>query len=198
MFRFVIFTVAFLGFAGLWDTVPGQPREDISPKLNPANKEAQLATVKVFYSQIQGDWSGSYRLWLRPSTPAEQSEIRANIQPVVSGHYFLMTYSWKRAGKKQEGVFFFGGSGKTATASWGDSFHMIPEPMYCKGELQDGGKLIFHGSYSFGNGPSWGWRTEFTHSNANELLMEAYNITPDGVEALAVKAELKRILMDEK
>ncbi len=43
-----------------------------------------------------------------------------------------------------------------------------------------------------GEGPAWGWRTEFTLQGANTFLMEAYNITPGGMEALAVKAEMKR------
>ncbi len=54
------------------------------------------------------------------------------------------------------------------------------------------------GSYSMGKGPAWGWRTEFTQQDPNSLLMEAYNIMPNGVEALAVKAELKRVIKDEK
>ena len=49
-----------------------------------------------------------------------------------------------------------------------------------------------------GEGPAWGWRTEFTQQSPNSLLMEAYNIMPDGVEGLAVKAELKRVIKDEK
>ena len=51
-----------------------------------------------------------------------------------------MTYSWKKGDEAQEGVFLFGGNGKAAPATWGDSFHMVPEPMQCKGELKDSGK----------------------------------------------------------
>ncbi len=104
-----------------------------------------------------------------------------------------MTYDWKTGDKTQEGVFLFGGHGKTATATWGDSFHMVPEPMQCKGELTDGGKkLAVKGGYSMGKGPAWEWRTEFTLLGPDAFLMEAYNIMPDGAEGLAVKAELKR------
>jgi len=49
-----------------------------------------------------------------------------------------------------------------------------------------------------GNDEAWGWRTEFIQQSPNSLLMEAYNIMPNGVEALAVKAELKRLIKDEK
>ncbi len=65
--------------------------------------------------------------------------------------------------------------------------------MQCKGALSDGGrKLILHGSYAASSGPDWGWRTEFTLLGADKLRMEAYNITPEGQEALAIRAELTR------
>jgi hypothetical protein len=159
-----------------------------------SNEEVQINSAKEFYATLAGEWTGSYSLWLRPDTPAQESEFNGTIKSAVKSNYFLMKYSWKRGDKDHEGLFLFGGNGKDATATWGDSFHSIPEPMHCKGELtDDGGKLIFNGSYSAGEGPTWGWRTEFTRQGPNSLLMEAYNITPDGQEALAVRAEMERV-----
>jgi hypothetical protein len=156
--------------------------------------EAQAAGMVAFFSELGGNWQGSYKLWLRPGTPVRTSAIRANIQPAAGDDYYLMTYSWKTDGEHQEGVFLFGGREQSATATWGDSWHVAPEPMHCEGELQDGGeKLVLNGSYSAGTGPDWGWRTEFTRRGNNTLLMEAYNITPDGEEGLAVKAEMRRV-----
>lgn len=160
-------------------------------QIKPSEKEI---SSKAFYEELKGDWKGSYSLWLRPGTPAQVSDINANFQSVAKGNYFLMTYSWKKGNEAQEGVFLFGGNKKTATATWGDSFHSVPEPMQCKGELMDDGKtLIFEGSYSMGEDSAWGWQTEFTQQSQESLLMEAYNIMPNGVEVLAVKAELKRV-----
>jgi len=157
-------------------------------------EEAQTTTARAFYVKLTGNWKGPYSLWLRPGAPAQNSNISAHFQPTAGGNYFLMTYSWKQGGKVQEGVFLFGGHEKAATATWGDSFHMVPKPMQCKGELKDGGKkLVIKANYSVGEGPAWGWRTEFTLQGPNSLLMEAYNIMPDGVEGLAVKAELERV-----
>lgn len=199
MIRLAPFYLAFLCFFGVSGVVVAQlqvkpPQEKIS-----SNEETQTKTARAFYARFKGDWKGSYSLWLRSGTPAQKSVINANFQPAAKGNYFLMTYSWKKGDEAQEGVFLFGGHGKAATATWGDSFHMVPEPMQCKGELKDGGKkLIVKGSYSMGKGPAWGWRTEFTQQGPKSLLMEAYNIMPNGVEGLAVKAELKRVIKDEK
>lgn len=110
------------------------------------------------------------------------------------GGYFLLSYSWEDGGEKQEGVFLMGGEHNMASATWGDSWHMQPEPMICTGVLsEDGQKLVFLGSYGAGPGvPDWGWRTEFTLQGEDAFLMEAYNITPEGLEEKAVRAELKR------
>ena len=184
MNRFSPFCLVVLCFLGLSYFVVAGPQAKTPVEKNP---------VKTFFAKLSGDWNGSYSLWMRPGTPAQKSEITAQFQSTAKGNYFLMTYAWKQGGKVQEGVFLFGGHGKTATATWGDSFHMVPEPMLCKGELKDGGKkLVIKGSYDMGKGPAWGWRTEFTLCGPNAFLMEAYNIMPNGVEGLAVKAELKR------
>ena len=193
MNRFAPFYLLLLCFLSLFCfAVAGAQTESPREKM-PAKEETHTNTAQDFYAQISGDWNGSYSLWLRPGTPVQKSEITAHIQSTAKGNYSLMTYAWKRGGEAQEGVFLLGGHGKTATATWGDSFHMVPEPMQCKGELKDGGKkLIIKGSYAAGEGPDWGWRTEFTLRGPNAFLMEAYIITPNGVEGLAVKAELKR------
>jgi hypothetical protein len=199
MIRLALFYWAFLYFLGLSGGVVAQLQDKPAQQKTSSNEGRQMETAKAFYAELEGAWGGSYSLWLRPGTPAQESDIKATFQPAAKGNYCLMTYSWKRENETQEGVFLFGGQGKAATATWGDSFHMAAEPMLCKGELKDGGKkLIVTGSYSVGEGPDWGWRTEFTRQGPESLLMEAYNIMPDGVEALAVKAELKRVVKDEE
>lgn len=151
-------------------------------------------TAREFYKKLSGDWKGTYNLWANPDEAAEKSEIRARFQETAKGSFYLMTYSWKKGTVPHDGIFLLGGDGKAATASWGDSFHQSPNTMQCNGELLEGGKkLVINGTYSVGESPEWGWRTEFTLQGPDSLLMEAYNIMPEGNEALAVKAELKRV-----
>lgn len=199
MNRFAPFYLVVLCFLSLSYFAVAGPQAKSPQEKKPSKEETHTKTAQAFYAKLSGDWNGSYSLWMRPGTPAQKSEITAQFQSTAKGNYFLMTYAWKKRGKAQEGVFLFGGHGKTATATWGDSFHMVPEPMQCKGELKDGGKkLIIKGSYAMGKGPAWGWRTEFTLCGPNAFLMEAYNIMPNGVEGLAVKAELKRVPKKDK
>ena len=152
-------------------------------------------TVQDFYGQLVGDWRGTYFLWLDPNKPPEESRTEVQMRSVAKGAYFLMSYSWTQGGDTQEGVFLMGGRGDAGSATWGDSWHMVPTPMICKGGLQAGGeKLVFQGSYSGGQGqPDWGWRTEFVLRGRDAFIMEAYNISPDGNEEIAVRAELDRV-----
>lgn len=158
-----------------------------------SEKASKTTMIKSFFTGLKGDWSGKYALWLRPDMPAQRSNIRAEFSSAASGNYFLMKYSWKRGDKPHDGVFLFWGQGNSANASWGDSFHSVPNPLKCEGAVKDGGKkIVMMSTYSVGSGPEWGWRTEFTRTGPDSLLMEAYNILPSGVEALAVRAVMKR------
>ena len=159
----------------------------------PLSAQARTETAVAFYEQLRGQWIGSNSLWLRPGTPVHKSDIKATISAVADGHYYLMNYSWAYEGEVQEGIFLLGGNKNAATATWGDSWHMAPEPMVCGGELKEGGKrLVLFGTFAAGEGPDWGWRTEFTRQGPDRFRMEAYVITPAGEEGLAVRAELRR------
>ncbi len=151
-----------------------------------------MMAIKEFYEQLDGNWIGNYSLWLDPSKPAIESGVSATVVPVAMSAFYLFHYWWSYGGNDQEGVFMLGGEDHAATATWGDSFHMQPESMYCKGQFE-GAKLALLGRYSAGPGtPDWGWRTEFTLNDGHWLRMEAYNISPGGHENLAVRADLKR------
>ncbi len=195
MIRSMMYSLAFL--VSVYATMIAQYPSSPDQTTTSSRKVMEPKNVKEFWTGLTGEWKGTYSLWLRPGTPAQTSDTKAIVQPTAKGNYFLVSYSWKRGNDAHEGVFLFGGDGEAATFTWGDSFHSVPEPMHCSGKLTDGGtKIVFKGSYAAGTGPDWGWRTEFTRQGPNSLLMEAYNITPEGLEALAVKAELRRVIKD--
>ena len=183
--------VVLLGCLGFTDIIVAQPE---SPDPVSFTGETPMGNAKNYYQSLVGEWHGSYSLWLRPGAPARESSINASFKSVVNGNYFLMHYSWGKEDDLQRGVFLLGGQEQAVTATWGDSFYSAPNPMHCKDELNKGdSKLVLNGNYAAGEGPDWGWRTEFTRKGPNSLLMEAFNITPDGLEGLAVRAEMERV-----
>ncbi len=150
-------------------------------------------TLATFYKALEGDWQGSYSLWLRPDAPARESAVDASVRIIINGHFLLMTYYWGSDEAGEEGVFLIGGDNGAANATWADSFHMQNSPMQCRGEFNEGGQqFVVTGHYAAGDGPDWGWRTELGLKAENALLMQAFNITPGDEEALAVRAELSR------
>ena len=155
---------------------------------------------KDFFAKLSGDWKGTYTLYMRPTDPVSVSDINAQVKPVALNNYFVMNYDWQHDSRPQEGVFLFAGQQETASFSWGDSFHSVPEPMQCKGTWLDtdsGPKLIFHGSFSVGDGiPEWGWRTEFYAPDKDSFIMEAFVVKPEGAgETRSVLAEMKRVVV---
>lgn len=141
-----------------------------------------IRDVPEFFSAVQGEWKGRYCLWLDPTAPTQESDSSARIS--MNGEdSWTLAYRWG----DNHGEFCFSGSAERARFDWTDTFHASSEPMRGDGRLsKDGAKLAFMSQYG-AEGAQWGWRTELTRVDAGTLLMEAFNITPDGQEALAVR-----------
>ena len=152
-------------------------------------ERSHVTDVAEFYDAVAGEWEGNYDLWLDPSSPKESSRSSAQITKVATGDGWEMTYQWARGEATHRGVFQFAGSGTHADFSWTDSFHSASDAMTGDGGLSDdGSRLVFMSHYPAGGGADWGWRTEFILVDPTTLSMDAYNITPDGQEVLAVRA----------
>lgn len=157
-------------------------------------KKEEIMSVHTLLNSVRGVWSGTYKVWLKPGNPTSSSDIRLTVQSIANSHYFLITYYWFWKNKKQEGVFLIGGQDSAVYVTWGDSWHQQPKPMNCTGTYKsETNSFDFTGSYDTGpDTPQWGWRTEFIKKNDKTLIMRAYNITPEGEEALAVEAIMEK------
>lgn len=143
--------------------------------------------VQAFLASLQGHWTGLYQLWLTPDTPVQECDSSARLALEAGKESWRLAYRWG----KNEGDFRLTGSAERAEFSWIDTFH-AGSAMPGYGRLSDdGAKLSFMSEYAF-EGGQWGWRTEFTRLDDSAFLMEAFNITPDGQEALAVRCRYSR------
>jgi len=104
-----------------------------------------------------------------------------------------MQYTWAFEGVSQEGFILMGCKDKAAVmeATFVDSFHMSARFMHCEGKATPKA-LSFTGSYPAPQGPDWHWRITLRSSAPGRLEMVMCNISPEGVEHLAVKALLRR------
>jgi len=147
-----------------------------------------------FFSQLAGHWQGVSKLWLEPDKLAGESPIVGTIQLVLDGRFALFLYQSAIEGEAQHGMFTFGYNTQLDRyeTSWVDSFHTNTSIMFCTGHEKENGFSVL-GSYPDPTGgPDWGWRTEVELKN-NELVITAYNILPDGLEAKATEVILKKV-----
>ena len=147
-----------------------------------------------FLAQLAGQWHGTSRLWLEPGNLADEAPITGNIQLILDGRFARFEYQSSILGNAQKGSFTFGYNALLARyeACWMDSFHNETAIMFCAGRAKGNGFFVT-GSYSDPKGgPDWNWRTEVTF-NESELIIAAFNIRPDGVEAKATEALLQKV-----
>ncbi len=151
-----------------------------------------LSTVR---DRILGVWIGENLLrttWLTP--PEHLSPSRLSVGPAAAGKFLVFSYTWSHDNVEQEGLLLLGHDKQqdVATAAWVDSWHMSQKVMSFEGTVNADGVIDLRGSYEAPPGPDWGWRIVISSSAADSLEMVMYNISPEGVEDLAVRANYKR------
>ena len=148
-----------------------------------------------FLSRLVGGWAGTTRTWLDPTAEPGQSRTQGSIQLILEGRFAVYLYQSSVDGEPQHGMFTFGYDTTLDQyeASWVDSFHNNTAIMFCVGHGGEKGFSVL-GSYPDPvGGPDWGWRTEVELIDNDHLNITAYNVSPEGVESLAVESVLERL-----
>ena len=154
----------------------------------------ETSTPHHFLARLAGNWRGTSKLWLEPGKLADESPVVGTIQLLLEGRFALYLYQGSIEGDPQHGMFTFGYNTtlEQFEASWVDSFHTSTGIMFCTGKEMENGFSVT-GSYPDPTGgPDWGWRTD-VQLKGDELIMTAYNILPEGLEAKATEIILKKV-----
>ncbi len=144
--------------------------------------------------KLIGNWSGSNRLWLSPQEPFRESETKARVATVAGGQFMTIQYTWADDSRPQEGLLLIGVEERPNLihAVWIDSWHMGDKFMLCQGQITDNGNVSVAGLYAAPSAPDWGWRIEIKAGAMELFELAMYNISPEGSEALAVRASYQR------
>jgi hypothetical protein len=156
---------------------------------------APSETPHHFFAQIAGAWAGMNLTWLEPEGVPTQSAIQGSIQLLLDGRFALYLYQSSMDGEAQVGMFTFGFNTMLDRyeASWVDSFHNNTAIMFCTGAALENGFAVIGGYPDPTGGPDWSWRTELQLRGPDDLLIIAYNVSPEGLETRAIESRLTRI-----
>jgi hypothetical protein len=148
---------------------------------------------------LAGEWTATYQLRGDPSFDSD-TPSHATVTPILGGRFIRIDYTWDEDDFLQEkgpqqGSLQVGFEAElapgVATVAWVDSWHNGPKMQVWPGRLLDTGGVDVRGVYSAPGDPEWGWRTVLEPAG-DGWTMTMFNITPDGEEALAVRAEYRR------
>ena len=152
------------------------------------------------WAGLAGEWTATYELRGDPSFDSDTTSS-ATVTPLLGGRFVRIDYTWDEEDRLEENGPQLGSllvgfepapAPGAAAVTWIDSWHNGHRTMVCPGVLLENGGVDVRGTYPGGPGnPDWGWRTVLEPAGEG-WTMTMFNVTPDGEEALAVRAEYRR------
>ena len=144
---------------------------------------------------LLGEWKGKTKTWFEKDVLADESSTNGKITSLLDDRFISYDYEGSLDGKTFNGKMIIGFDipYQRFTSSWIDSFHMGTQIMLSSGLATEKGFSILgtYGNPEYGE-KLWGWRTELEILSKDEIVLTAYNISPEGEEAKATETILRR------
>ncbi|MGV3656975.1 MAG: DUF1579 domain-containing protein [Chitinophagaceae bacterium] len=148
-------------------------------------------------SRLAGTWQGNMKTWFGPDNLVNETTISGTMRLIMDGQYVMHEYKSSFENKPFEGMAIYGYNIdlQRFESAWVDSFHTGTAIMFSEGEK---GKNDFKmlGSYAYVTPDTeqhWGWRTHIDFVSDSEVVITAYNISPEGDESKATEIVYQRI-----
>ncbi len=147
-------------------------------------------------SRLVGEWKGTTKTWFDPSKLEDESPISGTMRLVLDDRFIMHEYQSSFGDKPLSGIAIFGYDLNTQKyqCAWMDTFHNGTAIMFSKGNKGDEGINVL-GSYAYITPETeqhWGWRTQLEMISDSELVITAYNISPEGEESKATETNYRK------
>ncbi|GAA4342274.1 DUF1579 family protein [Flaviaesturariibacter amylovorans] len=159
-------------------------------------EQSKASGPHAFLNKMTGTWEGTSRVWFDPAELEDESPVRGTMRPLMNGKYILHEYETAFKGKPVTGMALYAYNLDTQKfqSAWIDSFHSGSFILFSESAKADADMRVL-GSYAYVTPETeqhWGWRTELEF-RGEELLITAYNISPEGEESRATEFAYRKV-----
>jgi hypothetical protein len=148
-------------------------------------------------SRMVGEWKGTAKTWFDPSKLEDESPISGSMRLIMGGRFILHEYQSSFKDEPLTGMAIYGYNLdlQKFQCAWMDSFHNGSAIMFSQGQKGDA-SINMLGSYAYitpDTEQHWGWRTHIEMTSDSEMVMTAFNISPDGQESKATETIYRKV-----
>jgi hypothetical protein len=161
-------------------------------------EESKLNGPHFQLGRLVGDWKGTTKTWFDPSKLEDESPITGTMRLILDGRFIMHEYQSSFGDQSLSGIAIFGYDLNTQKfqCAWMDTFHNGTAIMFSKGNKGDESINVM-GSYTYitpDTEQHWGWRTTLEIVNDSEIMITAYNVSPEGQETKATETNYRKVL----